>query len=111
MENRLNRVKDIKDRSVDRGKRGILHIVFGRTGILILCLLIEVLLLFLMLNFVAQYIYLYFGSHVFFSFVVLLLIINRVEHPAFQLAWASLVLIFPIFGGLLYLYLQLQPGM
>ncbi|MCC8137270.1 MAG: cardiolipin synthase [Clostridiales bacterium] len=111
MENQLSRVKDIRDRSVDRGRRGMHHVIFGRTGVLMLFLLAELLLLFLMLHFVAQYIYLFFGGHVVFAFLVLLLIINREEHPAFQLAWASLVLLFPIFGGLLYLYLKLQPGM
>jgi len=111
MNYQLSKVKDIRERSADKGKRGVLHVIFGRTGILILCLLAELLLLFIMIHFVAQYIYLYFGSYVIFSFFVLLLIINRVEHPAFQLAWASLVLMFPIFGGLLYLYIRLQPGM
>ncbi|MCC8045243.1 MAG: cardiolipin synthase [Clostridiales bacterium] len=111
MNDQLSRVKDIKNRSVDRGKRGVLQVIFGRTGILILCLLAEVLLLFFVIQYVAQYIYVYFGGHILFSFLMLLLIINHVEHPAFQLAWASLVLLFPIFGGLLYLYLQLQPGM
>ncbi|MCD8337382.1 MAG: phospholipase D-like domain-containing protein [Lachnospiraceae bacterium] len=111
MNERFDRVKDMKDRSVDRGRRGVSHVVFGRTGVLIVCLLAEVLLLFLMLHYVAQYIYLIFGTHMVFSLLILLLILNRVEHPAFQLAWASLVLLFPIFGGLLYLYIKLQPGM
>lgn len=96
---------------MDRGRRGVSHVIFGRTGVLIVCLLAEVLLLFLMLHYVAQYIYLVFGTHIVFSFLILLLILNRVEHPSFQLAWASLVLLFPIFGGLLYLYIKLQPGM
>ncbi len=111
MENQLSRVKDMKDRSVDKGRRGIHQVIFGRTGVLLLCLLAELFLLFLMLHYVAQYIYLFFGGHMVFAFLVLLLIINHEEHPAFQLAWASLVLLFPIFGGLLYLYLKLQPGM
>ncbi|MCD7716721.1 MAG: cardiolipin synthase [Lachnospiraceae bacterium] len=111
MEEQISRVKNIKDRSVDKGRRGIHQVIFGRTGVLILCLLAEILLLFLVLHYVAQYIYLFFGGHIIFAFLVLLLIINHVEHPAFQLAWASLVLLFPIFGGLLYLYLKLQPGM
>ncbi len=111
MNEQLSKVKDMTDRSVNRGKRGVLQVVFGRSGILILCLLAELLLLFLVIRYVAQYIYLFFGGHLVFAFLVLLLIINHVEHPAFQLAWASLVLLFPIFGGLLYLYLKLQPGM
>ncbi|MCD7766849.1 MAG: phospholipase D-like domain-containing protein [Lachnospiraceae bacterium] len=111
MEEQLSRVKDIRDRSVDKGRRGMHHVIFGRTGVLMFFLLAEIFLLFLVLHFVAQYIYLFFGGHMIFAFLVLLLIINHEEHPAFQLAWASLVLLFPIFGGLLYLYLKLQPGM
>ncbi len=36
------------------------------------------------------------------SFIALILVINRNDNPAYKLAWSITILIFPIFGGLLY---------
>ncbi len=103
-------VRDIGERSVNKGKRGILRIIFGRTGILVAALLLEGLLLFWVFMFLARYIYLFFGGYLVFGFLILLIIINRTNNPNFQLAWATLVLLFPLVGGLFYLYIELQPG-
>ncbi len=110
MDHRQGTVKNITEKSVDKGKRGILHIVFGRTGILVVALLLEFLLLFLVFMFLARYVYLFFGGYLVFGFLILLIIINRTNNPTFQLAWAALVLLFPLVGGLFYLYIELQPG-
>ncbi len=39
------------------------------------------------------------------SFLVIIHIMNLGKNPAFKLAWISLILIFPLLGGLLYLFL------
>lgn len=107
MEYQLQKVKDL---SIKKGKHGIMRIVFGRTGILLGCLLIQVMLLFFGLQYLAQYVYLFFGGYLVFGFLLLIVILNREDNPVFQLTWAWLVLLFPVFGGLLYLYIELQPG-
>lgn len=107
MEYQMQKIKEI---SVDKGKRGVLRVVFSRTGILLVCLLIQLLMLFLGLRYLAQYLYLFFGGYLLFGFMILTFILNRIDNPAFQVSWASLVLLFPILGGLLYLYVELQPG-
>ena len=43
-------------------------------------------------------------------FLIFTLIINRTDNPGFQLSWTALVLLLPVFGGLLYLYVEVQPG-
>ena len=106
----LRDIRDLKDASINKGKRGIKHIVFGRTGLLLGFILLQVLLLFVGLNVLAKYVYVFFGSYLAFGLVILLIILNRTENPTFQLAWASLVLLFPVVGGLMYLYCELQPG-
>ena len=106
----LRDIRDLKDASINKGKRGIKHIVFGRTGLLLGFILLQVLLLFLGLNVLAKYVYVFFGGYLAFGLVILLIILNHTENPTFQLAWASLVLLFPVVGGLMYLYCELQPG-
>lgn len=107
MEYQLQKIKDI---SITKGKRGILHVVFGRTGILCICLLLQFWLLVLGFTYLAQYIYWFFGGYLAFGFLLLIVIINRMDNPVFQLSWAAIVLLFPVLGGLFYLYVELQPG-
>ena len=103
-------LQKVKDMSIKKGKNGLMKIIFGRTGILLSCLIIQLLMLFLGLRFLAQYVYVFFGGYLAFGFLILIIIMNRMENPAFQISWAALVLLFPVFGGLLYLYVELQPG-
>ena len=103
-------LQSVKEKSIDKGKRGVKKVVFGRTTILIVCLLVQLLLLFMGMNFLAKYIYVFLGGYLAFGALIALLILNRTTNPGFQLSWTVLVLLFPIFGGLLYLYVEIQPG-
>lgn len=107
MNDQLHRVKDL---SIHKGKRGIMKLVFGRTGILMACIAIQCLLLGIGLQLLAERLYVFFGGYLLFGFLLLIVIMNRNDNPAFQVSWAALVLLFPVFGGLLYLYIDIQPG-
>lgn len=38
-----------------------------------------------------------------FSYVILIYVINRQDNPSYKIAWCVLILLFPLFGGILYL--------
>lgn len=95
---------------LQKGKRGVLQVVFGRTGIVILLLLVQLLVLGLGFKFLMPYIVYVFGGYAVFALVIAVLIINRNENPGFQIAWLIPVLLVPFFGGLLYLFVQSQLG-
>ncbi len=103
-------LQSVKDMSVKKGKNGVKRIVFGRVGILAACLIVQLLLLFIGMNYLARYIYLFFGGYFAFGLLILLFIVNRTMNPGIQLSWAAIVLMFPLFGGLFYLYVEIQPG-
>ncbi|MBQ8508433.1 MAG: cardiolipin synthase [Clostridia bacterium] len=44
------------------------------------------------------------------SVLMVILIVNRKQNPAFKLTWSILILAFPIFGGLMYLAAGLQSS-
>ena len=101
-----------KKLSVEKGKQGILKVIFGRTTILIALLLFQLLVLFWLFSVLAQYIdtvYIYVLYQVFVA-VLVLYIVNQEENPAFKLAWILPVLIFPVFGALFYVFVKLQPN-
>ena len=43
------------------------------------------------------------GILTFISLIALFVVINRTQNPAYKLAWAVPILLFPVFGGLMYL--------
>lgn len=96
--------------TLQKGKRGMIQIVFGRTGIVILFLLLQVLVLLIGFDLLRQYIVFVFGGYALFGLLIAIIIINREENPAFQISWLIPVLLIPFFGGLLYLFVQSQFG-
>jgi cardiolipin synthase len=45
-----------------------------------------------------------------FALVLIVFIINREENPGYQIAWIIPMCLFPLFGILLYIYVQVLPG-
>ncbi|WP_230400085.1 cardiolipin synthase [Novisyntrophococcus fermenticellae] len=88
----------------------MIQIVFGRTGVVILFLLLQALILLIGFDLLRQYIVLVFGGYALFGLLIAIIIINREENPAFQISWLIPVLLIPFFGGLLYLFVQSQFG-
>ncbi len=88
--------------------RGLLRIIFGRTTFLVLFLLIQIGILFGAFQWLKDdFIYAY-GGFTILSAAIVISIINKREEPNFKLAWMVPVLVSPVFGGLLYLYVQLD---
>ena len=83
--------------------RKLYKIVFSRLVIVVFLLAVQVIWFLIFLMRLSHY---SVGINIFFtilSALALLHIINRKDNPAFKLAWAVPVLMFPLLGGLLYL--------
>ena len=100
---------DAGQQIVEKSKKGIYHIVFGRTGILILVLLIQMGILFFLFDRLQKYAFFAYGGLSLFALLVVVIIINRPGNPAFKLAWMVPITIVPVFGALFYLFVELQP--
>ena len=93
---------------LDRGKRGILSIVFGRTGILLILILLQIGILLVGFRFLSNYIFAFYGGSIFLGFILSVYLINRKGNPAFKIAWMVPILTVPVFGALFDLYFHLQ---
>ena len=102
--------KEEKVLLLEKGKRGILNIIFGRTTVVMLLLLLQFLVLFAFFSFLGEYIIIAFGSSFAFSIMMIILLINRSMNPAMKLTWAILILALPIFGALLYIFVETDFG-
>ena len=102
-------MKDNNDKILllERGKRGLFQIVFGRTTFIIILLILQAGLLFGVYRYL-NYRAVTFGSTVGLSLVLALVIVNRRENPTIKISWLVLILVFPVFGGLLYVFVGTQ---
>ena len=75
---------EISKKSLNKGKNGILKLVFGRTGILLICRWCSVFCSLEALQILAQYVHLFFGGYLIFGFLIFTLIINRTDTPRFS---------------------------
>ena len=89
---------------------GILRMLFGRTTIVVALILLQLYVLYLILvaalDF-SQYIQLCLSI---LGFCIFVGIVNSDMNSSFKIAWITPILVFPVFGGLFYLYCQLDLG-
>ncbi|MDI6452522.1 cardiolipin synthase [Peloplasma aerotolerans] len=80
----------------------LLRMVLSRTFLILILLLLQIILLFVLINYISQ-----IGSWgtIFYAISILIIIylITRNENPAYKMSWIIPILIFPLFGGLFYL--------
>ena len=93
---------------LNRGKRGLLSVIFGRTGILLILILFQIGLLLVGFRLLSNYVFAIYGGSIFLGFVLSVYLINKKGNPAFKIAWIVPILTVPVFGALFYLYFHLQ---
>ncbi len=85
-------------------------IVFSRVAIIFLLLLLQLGVLFSWLSWLESYSIWISIFLDFFSAVLVIYIVNKDENPAFKITWMVLILIFPVFGALLYAFVATNFG-
>lgn len=95
---------------LQQGKRGLLQVVFGRTGIILLLVLVQIGILLIGFKLIRDYVFAAYWATVFLGIWLVIAIISRRGNPAFQIAWIVPILTVPVFGALFYLYFYTQIG-
>ena len=91
-------------------KKSLLGLIFSRTTIVILLLILNFFLLFSFLLGLLEGLPAYLGSMVVFTALVLLYVLNTDANPSVKLSWCILISILPIFGTALYFYVKSDLG-
>lgn len=99
-----------EQRLLQQSKRGLFHVVFSRTVIIMLLLLLNFFLLFSLLFELFEGITLVFGGMVAVTGVMLIIILNTDDNPAFKLSWCIVVAVLPLLGIVLYTVVRLDLG-
>ena len=93
-----------------QSKRGLLHIIFSRTVIITALLLVNFSLLFALLFELFEGITLVFGGLAVATAIMLIVILNSDDDPAFKLSWCIMVAVLPLFGIILYTFFHFDLG-
>ena len=88
--------------------RSLFRIVFGRTTFVILGLLLQIAFFFSIFRWLGNYIHFVYITYVLVSSSVVIAILNRPMDSSFKMAWIIPVLLIPIFGIILYVFVQVQ---
>ena len=84
----------------------LFRFLFSRITLLIVFLLVQIVILWAAFEFLNKS--LAYGFFVALSVLELLYILNQEGSSLFKLAWIVPIMLFPVFGGLFYLYFRLQ---
>ena len=97
---------ELKEKGIKRART----IIYGRTVFVILAMLIQFAILIAVYFHLRDYSLTVYGVFVVLGLLVVLHLYNGRENPDLKLVWMLPILVFPIFGALLYLYISMQPG-
>ena len=92
---------------LNKGKRGLLRVVFGRTLLLLLLLSLQVGLLIAAFLRLEEY---YYGSALTASLMVSLLVINKPGDATAKITWILLIFLVPVLGIPFYFYVNADLG-
>lgn len=94
-----------------RRRKSWINIVFGRTGIVCIFILLQIIFAFLLFyDFWKRYGSVYFSLTGILSLIFMVIIINRPVNNSVKLTWFFIISIFPVAGILLYIYLRMDIG-
>ena len=108
MQNQLMELRQMH--LINRGRKSLIKIIFSRTGLITLLLLLQFGLLFGIFAKFQQWIPHVYGLSAILSGAMVVYLIYTRPEPSATLSWMALIMALPVFGTLFYLYAHLDLG-
>lgn len=93
-----------------KGRKGVIHMVFSRLGLVIILLLIQVLIQISIFEWFASFLPQFFGGTMAFAMIMVIVLINMDLDATAKITWLVIVMLFPVFGVLLFWFIQSDLG-
>ncbi len=90
--------------------KSLKRVIFGRTMVVVLGLGLQLYFLFSALVFFSDNLVFFTAASSVLSLVVIIYIINEKTNPYYKLAWVVPIMLIPIFGTVMYIYVKLELG-
>jgi len=95
---------------LERGHKGLLRALFGRTGIIVLMLLVQIALLVVVFQRFSEYAPQLYTAMIAISIIAVFYLLNNAIDPSAKITWLIIITVIPIFGALLLIYTQMDVG-
>ncbi len=93
-----------------KAKKGVLRIIFSRTALILLLILLQLAMFAGLLTILRDYMVYIYGVTLVVQAGVIIYIMNEQTCPEFSRTWILLILIFPVFGCAFYVYAKMELG-
>lgn len=93
-----------------KAKKGVLRVIFSRTALILLLILLQLATFAGLLTILKDYMVYIYGVILVVQAGVIIYIMNEQTCPEFTRTWILLILIFPVFGCAFYVYAKLELG-
>ncbi len=106
-------IEDYKNKGLSllkRGQKGVMHAIFSRFGLFLLLMAIQVFLLFGVFQWFKDFLPHIFGGTLLFTFLMVIYLLNCSMNPTAKITWLIVIMLMPVFGVLLYVYMQSDIG-
>ena len=106
----MHKWKRTKNSIWKTGKRNVLQVIFSRTMLIMVLIVIQFAYIIVRMYTFAEHIPLILGSEMIVVAMILLFIINSGENPMIRMSWCFFVGIFPILGSVIYFVVRYDLG-
>ena len=106
---------DLKDKirnhnTTKKAKEGVSKVIFSRAMLIIAFLAFQILFMAATITWFEQYQSQISVANYILKACVVIYMINQPVNPSFKITWILLVMIFPLFGTVFYVFVQVNPG-
>ena len=95
---------------LEKGKKGVIHMIFSRFGIVLFLLLVQVFFLFGLFFKFRQMAPHYIGLSSLFYLIMIVVLVNSDHDASSKITWLIVMVLFPVFGAFLYIYTSVDIG-
>jgi len=95
---------------LEKGRRGVFNILFSKTTILVLAIFLEAGLLAMFFTYISQYVSLLIVVFALTAVAMILYLVHSETTPEAKLSWIAVVILLPIAGALIYIWIHTEPG-
>lgn len=93
-----------------KSKRGLVRAIFSRTGLIFTLLLLQFFVIFLGMVLFNDLVSYFWAGNYLFSVIAFLALVNSQVDPSAKLTWIVVILLFPLFGTVLFWYTKSDFG-
>lgn len=93
-----------------KGKKSMLTAIFSRFGLIAVLLVVQVAVVFGIFEWFNAFLPHIYGGSVLLSVFMVLLVLNSKHDPTSKITWLIVIMLLPVFGSLLYLFVRSDIG-